>query len=99
MSQSPQRLPDYLGHIFQAIERKQCYTDQMRETAFCQSEMAQDAVIGNLEIIGEASHNIARVDPDFVSANPDRNRRCCFDKSLTQERFIRNEPTTPAEFG
>ncbi|ACB95284.1 HepT-like ribonuclease domain-containing protein [Beijerinckia indica] len=71
MSRSPQRLPDYLGHISQAIERIQRYTDQMSEIAFLQSEMAQDAVIRNLEIIGEASRNIASVDPDFVSANPD----------------------------
>jgi uncharacterized protein with HEPN domain len=33
--------------------------------------MVQDAVIRNLEIIGEASHNIEQQFPDFVRAHPD----------------------------
>lgn len=33
--------------------------------------MVQDAVIRNFEIIGEASQNIERVSPDFVTAQPE----------------------------
>ena len=33
--------------------------------------MIQDAVIRNFEIIGEASKNVERVAPEFVSAHPD----------------------------
>ena len=29
MSRNPQRLPDYLGHILEAIERIQHYVDDM----------------------------------------------------------------------
>ena len=52
------RLLGYLRHILQAIERIQNYTEEFDEVAFLQNEMAQDAVIRNLEIIGEASRNI-----------------------------------------
>lgn len=52
MSRDPGRLPDYLGHILQAIERIHRYTDGMGEAGFLQSEMVQDAVIRNFEIIG-----------------------------------------------
>ncbi len=31
MSRDPQRLPDYLGHILEAIERIQHYVDDMDE--------------------------------------------------------------------
>lgn len=43
----------------------------MTETAFLSNQMAQDAVIRNFEIIGEASHNIGRDYPEFASAHPE----------------------------
>lgn len=55
MKRDQQRLPDYLGHILEAIERIGRYTDDIDENSFLQDEMAQDAVIRNLEIIGEAT--------------------------------------------
>jgi uncharacterized protein with HEPN domain len=45
MSLDAQRLPDYLGHIGQAIERIQRYTGDLDEVGFLQSELVQDAVI------------------------------------------------------
>jgi uncharacterized protein with HEPN domain len=33
--------------------------------------MVQDAVIRNFEIIGEASRNVERADPDFADAHPE----------------------------
>ncbi len=66
MSESALRLQDYLEHIKQAIERIQRYTVDMEEVVFLQNDMAQDAVIRNIEIIGEASNNVMRCSPDFA---------------------------------
>ena len=43
----------------------------MDESAFLKNEMAQDAVIRNFEIIGEASHNIEVHYPEFAVAHPE----------------------------
>ena len=58
MSRDQQRLADYLAHIIEAIERIDRYTEGMSEAAFLENVMAQDAVIRNLEIIGEAVKQI-----------------------------------------
>lgn len=71
MSHDRQRLADYLGHILEAIERIGRYTDDMDEVAFLQAEMVQDAVIRNLEIIGEASNNIQKHYPAFTEDHPE----------------------------
>ncbi|WP_214083793.1 HepT-like ribonuclease domain-containing protein [Methanoculleus sp.] len=47
----------YLIHILESIERIEDYTREGRE-AFMDSPMAQDAVIRNFEIIGEAVKQI-----------------------------------------
>ena len=39
----------------------------MDEAVFLNSELVQDAVIRNIEIIGEASNNIQRVAPEFAA--------------------------------
>lgn len=71
MNQNTQRLADYLSHIQEAIERIDRYTKSLDEASFLQNEMAQDAVIRNLEIIGEASHNIDSYYPEFAAAHPE----------------------------
>ena len=38
---------------------------------FLDSKLVQDAVIRNLEVIGEASRNIERVHPEFAAAHPE----------------------------
>lgn len=65
------RVPDYLGHILQAIERINRYTRDMDEAAFLNSELVQDAVIRNIEIIGKASNNILRAAPEFAAQHGD----------------------------
>lgn len=65
------RVPDYLGHILKAIERIDRYTADMGEVAFLNSELVQDAVIRNIEIVGEASNNIQRVAPEFAAQHDD----------------------------
>lgn len=71
MSRDPQRLPDYLGHILEAIERIRVYVENVDQNGFKESLMIQDAVIRNLEVIGEASRNIERVHPEFAQAHPE----------------------------
>jgi uncharacterized protein with HEPN domain len=71
MSRDAQRLPDYLGHILEAIERIHAYVEDVDEVSFLSSKIIQDAVIRNLEVIGEASRNIERVHPEFASAHPE----------------------------
>lgn len=63
------RVPDYLVHMLQAMERIERYTFQLDEVQFSSSEMIQDAVIRNFEVIGEAANNIQRVDPSFAAAH------------------------------
>lgn len=65
------RVPDYLGHILKAIERINRYTADLDEVRFLNSELVQDAVIRNIEIIGEASNNIQRVAPEFAALHDD----------------------------
>ena len=65
------RVDDYLGHILTAIERIGRYTADMDERSFLGSELVQDAVIRNIEILGEASNNILRVAPKFAAQHND----------------------------
>ena len=67
MTQDPIRVADYLEHIIQAIQRIKRYTDDMSEVAFLENELVQDAVIRNIEIIGEAARNIERNNPVFAA--------------------------------
>jgi uncharacterized protein with HEPN domain len=65
----PLRVPDYLGHMLEAIERIDLYIADMSEVAFLEDRKTQDAVIRNFEIIGEAAHNIERYHTQFASAH------------------------------
>ena len=72
MNRRALRLEEYLKHILEAIDRIQKYCDDMSEINFFASEITQDAVIRNFEIIGEASKNIERVaDQKFRSKHSD----------------------------
>ena len=63
------RVSDYLGHIVQAIERIKRYTADIDEAGFLASELVQDAVVRNIEIIGEAANSIQREAPAFATAH------------------------------
>ena len=63
------RVPDYLGHIVDAIDRVLRYTEGLDESGFLGNEMIQDAVVRNIEIVGEAAKNIERVDSSFAAAH------------------------------
>lgn len=60
------RIPDYLEHIAEAIERIHRYVEDMSEVTFLNDEKTQDAVIRNFEIIGEAAHNIERYHIEYA---------------------------------
>ncbi len=49
----------YIEHILQAINKIIEYTKDISQFEFNKNEMIQDAVIRNIEIIGEATKNIS----------------------------------------
>jgi len=68
----PERVEDYLEHIAKAIERATEYVERLGSvSAFRISQRDQDAVIRNIEIIGEAARQIQDHDPEFVKAHPE----------------------------
>jgi uncharacterized protein with HEPN domain len=50
---------DYLQHMLQAIERINRYVHAEGENGFQQDTKTQDAVIRNIEIIGEAANRVS----------------------------------------
>ncbi|MDE3089798.1 MAG: DUF86 domain-containing protein [Chloroflexota bacterium] len=56
---SDRRDRDYIGDIRDAIERIQRYTNGMSREQFEEDEKTQDAVIRNLEVIGEAAKGVS----------------------------------------
>jgi uncharacterized protein with HEPN domain len=68
----PERVEDYLEHIAQAIQQATEYLEQFDSlSAFEQNQLEQDAVIRNIQIIGEAARQIQRQAPEFVAAHPE----------------------------
>lgn len=66
------RAVDYLQHILDAISRAVAYAASSGSLAKFEADgMALDAVVRNLEIIGEAAVKLERVAPDLVAACPD----------------------------
>jgi uncharacterized protein with HEPN domain len=65
MKPDPARVTEFLEHILQAISRISRYTSGMSHSDFAANSMVQDAVIRNIEIMGEAARNIELADPDF----------------------------------
>ena len=65
------RIHDFLGHVLQAISRIEAFSADLSEASFMADLKTQDAVIRNLEVIGEACSNIRRLAPEFVAAHPE----------------------------
>jgi uncharacterized protein with HEPN domain len=63
----PLRVADYLWHILEAIGNIQDYTVDMDLAAFLTDRKTSDAVIRNLEVIGEACNNVSKNHPDFAT--------------------------------
>jgi uncharacterized protein with HEPN domain len=71
MSHDPLRISDYLSHMREAIDRIARYTEDVDESGFLGNPMIQDAVLRNIEIIGEAARIIERTAPDFAARHAD----------------------------
>lgn len=62
----PERHEEYLQHVLEAVEKIVRYTGVLDKSAFLADDKTQDAVIRNLEIIGEASRRIIEECPGFA---------------------------------
>ena len=60
-----------MEHILEAIKRIEGYFADIDELGFIGSQLIQDAVIRNFEVIGEASKNIERLFPEFLARHPE----------------------------
>jgi uncharacterized protein with HEPN domain len=57
----------YLEHMLEAIARIRRYVGRKRRAGFLRNALLQDAVIRNIEIVGEAA---GRVSPEFAARHP-----------------------------
>ena len=57
----------YAAQVLECVERIKRYTEAMDEQVFLADSMVQDAVIRNLEVIGEAAR---RVSEEYRAAHP-----------------------------
>ena len=55
----PRRDLDYLSDLFEAVQRILAYTDELKYEDFLVDHKTQDAVIRNLEVMGEATKNLS----------------------------------------
>ena len=70
MKVDPGRSSEFLRHVLEAISRISSYTAGLTFEDFSANPLIQDAVIRNIEIMGEAARNIEQCDPDFASKYP-----------------------------
>lgn len=56
----------YLTHIIEAIDKISKYTENLDRITFLRKEIVKDAVVRNIEIIGEAAKNLPE---DFKKKN------------------------------
>lgn len=71
MTPNTYRTEDYLRHMLEAIRRIAAYLQGFDRSSFDRDSRTQDAVIRNLEVIGEPACNVLRRDPAFVAAHPE----------------------------
>jgi uncharacterized protein with HEPN domain len=68
----PERVEDYLEHIAEAIERAMGYVQPLVDiNALQQNHQVQDAIVRNIEIIGEAAVRIQKTDSEFAASHPE----------------------------
>lgn len=80
----------YLAHILEAIEKIESYLADVSFQQFADNEMMVDAIVRELEIIGEASNNLS---DDFYVKHPDVSFRDATDMRnfLIHEYFAVNK--------
>lgn len=70
MNKKSLRAGDFLVHMREAGERILRYTSGKSESDFLADSMLQDAVVRNIEILGEAARNVLEVLPDAAVRFP-----------------------------
>jgi uncharacterized protein with HEPN domain len=70
MSKEDLSARDFVSHILQAVDRILEYTRGMSREEFFVDTLKQDAVIRNIEIIGEAANNLLEADPGVTARYP-----------------------------
>jgi uncharacterized protein with HEPN domain len=61
---------DFIGHMLEAAERVLQYTKGLSHDEFFVNSLVQDAVIRNIEIIGEAANNLMEIEPQIAVRYP-----------------------------
>ena len=69
MNGKARRTTEYLDHMLEAIRRITPTWRDLIVAAFDPDTRTQDAVVRNLEVIGEAARNVQQHDPGFVAAH------------------------------
>ena len=64
------RLPDYLGHILDAVRLARGYCEEIDREGFLADRKTQQAVIFNLLVIGEAATKICNEHSEFAAQYP-----------------------------
>jgi uncharacterized protein with HEPN domain len=68
----PERVRDHLEHIAEACARANSYVRPVQDVhGLEQNQQIQDAIIRNIQIIGEAANQINRVPPEFIAQHPE----------------------------
>lgn len=70
MSKENLTAKDFVGHILEAADKILDYTRGMSREDFEADTLKQDAVIRNIEIIGEAANNLVEADPGIGTRHP-----------------------------
>jgi uncharacterized protein with HEPN domain len=71
VNSSKKPLDEFIGHILIGIEKIERHTKGLDLQGFLANDLIQDAVIRNLEVIGEASKNILKHYPEFSTSRPE----------------------------
>jgi uncharacterized protein with HEPN domain len=64
------RARDYLGHMLGAVSQIEEYVRGRTRNEFLSTKLLQDAIIRNIEILGEASRNLLEAVPDIAARFP-----------------------------
>jgi len=71
ISKSDLRAADYVEHMLQACDRILTYTSGMVRENFFTNNLVQDAVLRNIEILGEATKNLLECSPSLLTDYPE----------------------------
>ena len=70
INKSDLRAPDYCEHLLLACDRILQYTSGIAQDRFIADTLVQDAVLRNIEILGEATRNLMECLPDLQAKYP-----------------------------